>query len=164
MQHWYAVQSKPRQEALAEENLERQGYRVYCPRLRLRKLRRGQWTHSVEPLFPRYLFIRTDPEEQSLAPVRSTLGVATLVRFGHLLRPVPEEVITFLKQQEDQAAQQRIDDTWPHQPGDQVEILEGPFAGLTAIYQMPKPEDRALLLLTLLGRPNKITVDMAHIA
>ncbi|MFP4155860.1 MAG: transcription termination/antitermination NusG family protein, partial [Halothiobacillaceae bacterium] len=30
---WYVVQTKPRQERIAEENLSRQNYAVYCPRL-----------------------------------------------------------------------------------------------------------------------------------
>ena len=97
---WYAVHARPRQEAVAELNLERQGYHTYLPKIRLRKRRRDKWTKVVEPLFPRYLFIRVDPNRQSLAPVRSTLGVAGLVRFGQLLRPVPDGVIAYLKQVE----------------------------------------------------------------
>jgi len=36
--------------------------------------------NTVEPLFPRYLFIRVDPARCSTAPVRSTRGVSGLVR------------------------------------------------------------------------------------
>lgn len=48
-EHWYAVCCKPRH----EENLLRQGYRVYLPRIRNAHHRRGQWLDKVEPLFPR---------------------------------------------------------------------------------------------------------------
>ena len=165
---WYAVHARPRQEAVAELNLERQGYHTYLPKILLRKRRRDKWTRVVEPLFPRYLFIRVDPKQQSLAPVRSTLGVAALVRFGHLLRPVPDEIIACLKQAENPDTHQHHADQWPHQPGDEVRILEGPCAGLTgtfqALLQVPSGEDRALLLLDLLGRQNTITVDMDAIA
>ena len=95
------MQTKPRQEPIAEENLQRQGYDTYLPRIRLRKRKRNKWVDAVEPLFPRYLFIQVDPDQHSLAPVRSTLGVAKLVRFGQLLRPVPESVIDYIRQHED---------------------------------------------------------------
>lgn len=41
-------------------------------------------------------------------------------------------------------------------PGDKVAILSGPFAGLEAIYTMPKSADRALLLISLLGRQSEL--------
>ncbi|MEH6518284.1 MAG: transcription/translation regulatory transformer protein RfaH [Halioglobus sp.] len=158
MINWYAVQTKPRQELIAEQNLQRQGFTTYLPRIRLRKRKRDSWVDAVEPLFPRYLFIHVDPDQNSLAPVRSTLGVATLVRFGQLLRPLPDAVIHYLKQLEDPETKQRQAEVWPHQPGDTLEVLEGPFANLTGIYQMPLGEDRALLLIELLGRSNSVAV------
>ena len=164
MSNWYAVQSKPRQERIAEQNLQRQGYETYLPEISLRKRKRDKWVDAVEPLFPRYLFIRVDPDQNSLAPVRSTLGVASLVRFGQLLRPVPDAVIDYLRQLEDPETRQRQGETWPHQPGDTLEVLEGPFANLTGIYQMPLGEDRALLLIELLGRSNSVAVDKDALA
>ena len=164
MLNWYAVQTKPRQEAIAELNLERQGYQTYLPKIVLRKRRRDKWKKVVEPLFPRYLFIQVDPNVQSLSMVRSTLGVAALIRFGHLLRPVPDDIIAYLKQQEFESTGRRIDDTCPHQPGDPVQILEGPFAGLNGIFQAATGEERALVLLELLGCQKPITVPLDAIA
>ena len=164
MKEWYAVQTRPRQEATAELNLARQGYHSYLPKVLLRKRRRDKWTRVVEPLFPRYLFIQVDPSEQSLAPVRSTLGVAGLVRFGQLLRPVPDSVIEYLRQAENPDTHRQHADEWPHQPGDAVQILEGPFAGLSGIFQAATGEERAMLLIELLGRQNSITVAMDELA
>ena len=33
MARWYVTQTKARQEGVAQENLERQGYTTYCPRI-----------------------------------------------------------------------------------------------------------------------------------
>jgi len=163
VKHWYAVHSKPRQEAVAEEHLQRQGFATYLPKVRVRKRRRGKWAQVVEPLFPRYLFIQCDPTVDNTAPVRSTRGAVGLVRIGFELRPVPDEVIEYLKHCEDDADQLRHDDEWPHQAGDQVEVLEGPFAGLSGVFEMALPESRAILLLELLGRENRVTVDTASL-
>ena len=164
MKYWYAVHSKPRQEAVAEEHLRRQGFITYLPQMRVRRQRRGKWVQAVEPLFPRYLFIQCDPALDNTAPVRSTRGAVGLVRIGSELRPVPDEVIAFLKQAEDDADHTRHDDSWPHQPGDRVKVLEGPFAGFEAVFQQPLAESRAILLLELLGRATPVTVDMGSLS
>ena len=161
---WYAVQTKPRQENTAEQQLNNQGYTTYLPKILQRKRKRDQWVKAVEPLFPRYLFIQVDAEQQSLAPVRSTMGVAGLVRFGQLLRPVPDSVIAYLKQVENPATGQLQADAWPHQKGDAVQVLDGPFAGLPAIFEALTGEDRALLLIDLLGRTNTVAVDMQAVS
>jgi hypothetical protein len=81
---WYVVYTKPRQEDIALINLERQGYQCYLPKMRIERIRRKKAVVLSEPMFPRYLFIRLDSSEQgkSWSPIRSTLGVARLVRFG----------------------------------------------------------------------------------
>ena len=93
MNCWYVVFCKPRQEAVAEENLLRQSFHVYLPRIRMKQRRGGQWVDCVEVLFPRYLFIRIDPHWRSAAPVRSTRGAVGLLRFGVTPAVVPEAVI-----------------------------------------------------------------------
>ena len=47
--HWLLAYTKPRQEALAEEHLRRQGYEVLCPQLRMQKLRRRKWSWKEKP-------------------------------------------------------------------------------------------------------------------
>jgi len=162
--HWYAVQTRSRQESLAEENLQRQCYTTYLPKIRVRKCGRERWTKVVEPLFPRYLFIRVDAGQQSLSRVRSTQGVAALVRFGQVLKPVPDEEIEGLRRAENPDAHHYHAGEWPHQPGDEVRILEGPCAGLSGIFQVASGKVRALPLLEMLGRQNSVTVAMDAIA
>ena len=52
--HWYLIQTKPRQEARAEENLRRQHFECYRPH----KPPLPGDEKPGEPLFPGYLFIR----------------------------------------------------------------------------------------------------------
>ena len=81
---WYVVHTKIRQEALAMTNLNRQGFECYVPMIKMEKMRRHKATLVKEPMFPRYLFIRLDTSGSgpSWSPIRSTLGVSQLVRFG----------------------------------------------------------------------------------
>ena len=45
-----------------------------------------------------------------------------------------------------------------------MQVLEGPFAGLPAIFEALTGEDRALLLIDLLGRTNTVAVDMQAVS
>ncbi len=155
---WYAVQTKPRQEQIAEDNLQRQEYITYLPRLRTSKRRHGHWTAVTEPLFPRYLFIRLDPAEHSIAPVRSTVGVARLVKFGAELKSVPAQVIDFLKENEDPVTCEIVDNSPRFKKGARLEILDGPFQGLNGVFQLDSAEDRALVLISLLGRVSEVAI------
>ncbi|MFT5483685.1 MAG: transcriptional antiterminator RfaH [Halieaceae bacterium] len=44
-------------------------------------------------------------------------------------------------------------------PGERLEVLEGPFKGLSGIFQLDKSEDRALMLINLLGRDSEIAIE-----
>ena len=157
MSAWYAVLCKPRREALAEANLINQGYRVYLPRLATQCRRNGKWVDTLEPLFPRYLFLATGDERQGLAPVRSTLGVSGLVRFGGQPATIPETIVESLRERQDPgtgACARRN----PFQPGAPVAFRGGPFTGLDGVFDVEDGEGRVFVLLELLGKINKVKV------
>ncbi|MEP6391029.1 MAG: transcription/translation regulatory transformer protein RfaH [Halioglobus sp.] len=162
---WLAVHTKPREEATASAQLQQQGYGVFLPEITERKRRKGKWQRVRSPLFPRYLFINVDLEEQSIAPVRSTRGVIGLLRFGGEIAVLPNTVVEALQAAHEFGAEADTssEQEWPHKPGDTVEILEGPFKGLAAVYQMPKGEDRAALLLTMLGSEQTVVVERSSL-
>src|SRR5277367_5930729 len=98
MVRWYLIHTKPAQEVLAEVNLRRQGYQVYYPRLLRPSRIRGRWVDRVASLFPRYLFLNLNVGHQTLGPVRSTLGVSNIVRFGCNYAVVPDLIIENLRE------------------------------------------------------------------
>ena len=163
-ERWYAVSCKPRQETIAEENLLRQGFHVYLPRIRIRQRRRGQWLDAIEVLFPRYIFIRLDPLQRSTAPVRSTRGVVGLVRFGGQPAVVPDGIMQALKQREDAASGMHEDKRPPFSAGEVVKIVDGPLAGMEGVFTQQDGEKRVIVLLELLGKANKVRVDRDWIA
>lgn len=148
---WYLVYTKPRQETLAQENLARQGYGVYLPKLRLMRRRRGKQEAVVEPLFPRYLFIHLDTETDNWGPIRSTFGVASLVRFGAEPAQVPDAFVAHLKAQEGQEGLHE----WAEpklKVGDRVRVAEGPLKGVEGILLAKSGQERVMLLLDMLGK------------
>lgn len=82
---WYLVHTKPKQELVAVENLQRQGYNCYLPTLRQQKIQRAQLKVVSEPMFPRYVFVAGDRHFQTKGSsvIRSTIGVHEMVHFGN---------------------------------------------------------------------------------
>lgn len=157
MEQWYVIQTKPRQETIAEENLERQGYICFCPRIGVWRKFRGSRRSAVEAYFPNYVFIHLDMQSTNVAPIRSTCGVSKLVRFGNLIPAVPPALITTLRQQtgdDGLLSSEHKDFT----PGQIVRIETGPLAGISAIFEAPTGQRRAILLLQMLGKTQRITV------
>ena len=151
--------TKPRQERVALENLERQAFRCFLPMAVNPYQRRSVRNKRIEPLFPRYLFLNAVADQQSLGPVRSTRGVATLVRFGTKLARLPETVIERINQRCDPESGLVQLEPVPAQPGDRVKVFDGPLAGLEGIFRERKGEKRALLLMSMLGTESIVEVD-----
>jgi len=160
--HWYLIHTKPRQEKIALENLERQGYRSYLPLYRKEKLRQRVLIVSNEPLFPRYLFINLGDSEtdQSWRPIRSTKGVSRMVTFGNEPAKVDDALIDLLKHQEENL-QNHLEPLF--KPGELVKITEGPFAGIEGIYQMADGEQRAMVLIELLSKQVSMRIEPASL-
>lgn len=159
---WYLVYCKPRQESVARENLLRQGYETYLPVMRDVRRRKGRRVTLIAPMFPRYLFIHLNRQTDNWAPVRSTLGVVSIVRFGRMAARVPDELVKLLRSREDQQGIQILP-VEEYKPGSRVRITQGGFAGYEGIFQAATGRDRVTVLLNVLGRKARTTVDSASI-
>ncbi len=149
---WHVIHTKPKQEKRALENLQKQDFECFLPSCSIEKIRRGRIAVSSEPLFPRYLFINLK-QGTNWTPIRSTLGVQNLVKFGTEAAKVPDDLIETLRTMEDRI--QNIEPERLFSEGDKVQIISGPFAGLEGIYQMTDGETRAMVLIELLRKPAK---------
>jgi transcriptional antiterminator RfaH len=156
---WYVVCCKPRQESIAKENLQRQGFEVYLPRISTRQRKRNRWVDSIQMLFPRYLFIRADRRRQSTAAIRSTRGAVGLVRFGLEPAVVPDQVIDAIVAREDLETGLHVSTCREFQAGERVTMLEGPFAGLEGVFAREDGVERAILLVELLGKASRVRVN-----
>mgnify|MGYP000921238570 CR=1 FL=1 len=139
--HWYLVQARPRQAALAVEHLERQGYCVFHPRLHVEQLRRGRPVVVAQALFPDYLFIRLQAGVDNFGPVRSTRGVAQLVGFGTV--PVPFDAALVESLRRHLAAADGV----PGEP--RAAVPAGTVQGEAATGEAPAPDPGVAALLGL---------------
>ena len=158
MKSWYLIQAKPKAEQTAKENLERQGYQTYLPLILGRAKKSGKTIKSVQAMFPRYLFIQLSDQTDDWGPIRSTLGVSTLVRFGMSPAKVPEKLIEALKKSENPQGIHEFSQK-PLSPGDKVLIVEGPFEGYEATLFSQKSVDRVIVLLKIAENYVKVKLE-----
>jgi transcriptional antiterminator RfaH len=159
MRRWYLIYTKPASEALALENLARQRYEAYMPRLLQTVRRGGRRFERTGPLFPRYLFLRLNEGEQALGPVTSTVGVRGVVRFGNRYTIVPDHVVRDLQQRADPVTGlHRLNCGAKLRPGAAVRIRLGPFDGLEGVFERDAGAERVFVLLRLLGHETAVCV------
>ncbi|HEY1057342.1 MAG TPA: transcriptional activator RfaH [Limnobacter sp.] len=164
MAQWYVMYTKPRQEALAVENLERQHYRVFYPQASLRKRRSSGVVEVVESLFPRYLFVRLESGVDDFSKLRSTKGCIDLVKFGGKAAPVPDALVDWIQRQLAEDGLIHLENMGnPHEVGSRVRVAEGPFEGLMATIAQHKGADRVLVLLNVLGAERRVVLSTTHL-
>src|SRR5690606_14890062 len=167
--NWYVVYTKPRQEAVAEFNLQRQSFETYLPLFKVIKKQAGQPGHknvdvpaaeastAYEPMFPRYLFFKPANQKQSVAAARSSRGVSSLVTFGTELAVVPPEVMQAIKDMEAQRNNADISSISPFQPGRRVRLRNTALDGIEGVVQAVGAE-RVVLLMHILGQQKTLKV------
>ncbi|WP_432697782.1 transcription/translation regulatory transformer protein RfaH [Marinobacterium sp. YM272] len=157
--NWYVVQAKPGQTARAQQELENQGFDLFVPWISVEKVKRGKRVTEEEPLFPGYLFIWLSEMESNWRPIRSTRGVARIITFGNKPAIVPAQVVEALR------SKLRCDKEPEHrlEKEQKIEITEGPFRGLEAVFMQYDGEQRAFVLLELLGKWQRLSVDLGVI-
>ena len=143
---WYLIHCKPREDERALEHLERQGFECFRPARKIERRRDGRKYTTADPLFPRYLFIHLDSVNDNWYPISSTRGVIRIVWFNEHPLPVRDEVIEGIRIRLGGANL-----TEPYlKPGERVQITEGAFKQLEAIFLTNDGDERVVLLLNIL--------------
>ena len=155
--NWYLVQCKPRECFRALENLQNQAFEAFLPTLSREVLRRGKRETILEPLFPHYLFVRLSDVADNWAPLRSTRGVARVVRFGDTPLSVPDDIVSALQEPVPTQPQALFE------AGDKVQITEGALAGLEAIFAATDGDERVVLLIKLLHQQQTVRVPLSQV-
>src|SRR5262245_18125368 len=161
---WYVVQTQANAESKAVLHLARQGFATYLPRYLKRRRHARRVDIVAAPLFPRYLFVEIDTTLQRWRSIYSTVGVSRLVSNGDYPVSVPDDVLGLLKCRENISGFVQLDHRPKFRTGDKIRILEGAFYDCLGIYDGMSDRDRVAVLLDLLGRKVRISVDAEAIA
>ncbi|MFQ5668318.1 MAG: transcription termination/antitermination protein NusG [Candidatus Binatia bacterium] len=158
---WYAVQTQPRREEVAETHLRRLCAQVCCPRYRQRVILHGYRREVARPLFPGYLFAAFDWARVFRA-VHYAHGVRCVVTFGGKPAEVPATVLASLEARMTNGYV--VVQPAPLKDGQRVEIIAGPFKGFTGVFDAHRSSaERVAILLDTLKYNARMMVDRAAI-
>ena len=148
MKNWYLIKTKARQEKIAKQNLENQGYRTFSPIANINN------QHIF--LFPGYLFVQLNEKTQNWSPINSTKGVSHFIKFGLNFAKVPTSVIEFIKTNQ-HITTEKFKNINNFKPGDKIQISDGAFKNCVAIFKCYKADERVILLMNLLGHEQSLS-------
>lgn len=156
--HWHAATTKPLQEVRAERELRKQGFRVYSPRVRVRRA----GGYRIQPYLRGYVLVQFDAERDWWWPsICHTRGVGRLLMMGErpsrIRRGVVERLIAEIG--DDFAVDERKIDELILRPGDLVDVFGW---GSGVVISSSHDRIRLMLETAVLGRRD-VTVDQRFV-
>jgi transcription elongation factor/antiterminator RfaH len=154
---WYVLHTRSRHEGVAHESLQKKSLEVFLPRVKVRSARRDRKAMIHIPLFPGYLFIRTDLQPRTHVDILKTAGVVRLIGSSQGPVPVPAETIRSLMIMV--ASEKPIATGSKLRPGDRVMVVQGPFAGVTGFFARYRNQGRVIVNIEALGQYAAVEVN-----
>lgn len=153
---WYALQHKPAQGDRALQHLQNQDIACFYPKISVERIKGGKRSKKLEPLFPGYMFVNLEQSDPLWSKLRSTRGVLRIVGFANKPAPISDAVIQHVKESLDSVAEQG-----GIKAGQAVQLNEGPFEGINAIFQSYDGEARAIVLINFMQKQQVVSVPVS---
>jgi transcription antitermination factor NusG len=156
---WYAVYTKFQHDKSAAALLERKDFEVFFPVYRAVHRWKDRNQIVVLPLFPCYLFLRTELVRKT--DILRTAGVRWIVENAGHACVVPDSEIESV--QKICAAATRVQ---PHpflRQGDLVRICRGPLLGMEGYFVRSKNQYRVVVSIDLLQKSVAVEVDLGDV-
>lgn len=161
MKSWYAFYVRPRAEKKVASLLEKEGTEHFLPlRRTLRRWSdRKKWVNL--PLIPGYCFVHI--EENQIVNILQTNHVLSVVRFNSRPAIVKDIHIDFLKRLLNQnEIDFNIASSIP-EPGQEVEIIAGPFIGFKAEMVRINRKSKIILRLEQIGNAFMLEIPLTDV-
>ncbi|MDP8976292.1 MAG: transcription termination/antitermination protein NusG [Actinomycetota bacterium] len=155
------------QSRISSMNMEERIYEVTIPLEDVIEFKNGKKVVVQKKVFPGYLLVRCELDDDSWYVVRNTPGVTGFV--GHGAKPVPlsrKDVETFLGVKEHGVEVTKK--TRPAQAfeiGETVRVREGPFADFTGqIAEVNEDQLKLKVLVNIFGRETPVELEFSQVA
>jgi transcription elongation factor/antiterminator RfaH len=149
-QLWYVLHTKSRFENVVNDGLTRKQIEVFLPKMTVRSKRRDRKAMIRVPLFPGYVFVKTDLHPQHHLEIVKTAGAVRLIGSKQGPVPVPDETLASLKIMV--STDLPVNTGNRLQKGDRVMVVSGPFAGVTGTFVRYGGQGRVIVNIEALGQ------------
>lgn len=154
--HWYVFYTKARWEKKTKQNLEKFGFEVFLPTIKVMR----QWSDrkkKVEvPLFNSYIFV--NEEEHRIIEVLNIPGVSWNIRHNGKPAYLREEELNLIKRITESGYAVEAEGYEELEKGDDVEIIDGPLKGFKGIIDK-SVEENFRVIIPSIGQAVKVQID-----
>ena len=152
---------------IASMNMEERIYEVVIPLEEVVEIKNGKKVVVQKKVFPGYLMVRLELDDDSWYVVRNTPGVTGFVGSG--AKPTPlsrrevENILVIKVEGEEPIRKSKP--RMEHEVGESVRVKEGPFADFTGtIAEINDVQLKLKVLVNIFGRETPVELDFAQVA
>ena len=144
------MHTKSRFENVVHEGLAKKSLDVFLPKILVKSRRRDRKMMIRVPLFPGYIFVKTDLTPNEHLGILKTVGVVRMI--GNKGGPVsvPEQDIASLRIMVE--TDQPIETGTRFKKGDRVVVVHGPFIGVKGTFYRYRGQGRVIVNIDALGQ------------
>ena len=146
---WFIAQIKPNSYNSAIQNLERQGFETFLPKMKITQRQKNKFIVKNVYVFPGYMFVCFDPRIITWTKINSTYGVSKILAFNNKPAEISFNLISELKTRYE--INSNLGQKEKLQKGDYIKFYAGPFADLIAKVESVDENNRIWILLEAMG-------------
>lgn len=150
------------QERVKQMNMDALFGQVLIPTESVLEMKAGQRRTTTRKFYPGYIFVQMDLNEQTYHLVKNTPKITGFLGGTNPL-PVPEKDIATINSQMSEGAvkpKPRIS----FEEGENVRVIEGPFANFSGIVEEVKAEKQKVrVLVSIFGRATPVELDFSQV-
>jgi transcriptional antiterminator NusG len=158
---WYALHTKSRAESVVHDGLLKKSVEVFLPKILVASKRKDRKKMIRIPLFPGYIFVRSDLSATHHLEIVKTAGAVKLLGSHQGPISVPEDAIASLKIMV--STEQPISTGYQFNRGDRVIVVSGPFTGVTGIFERYGSQGRIVVFIEAMGQFAAVEVDLEDV-
>ena len=169
---WYVVHTYAGFENKVRENLEQtirtnslqdQIAQVLIPTEEVVQIRDGRRNISTQKIFPGYVIVEMDLNDETWSIVKNTPGVTGFVGPGREPLPLsPDEVETIMAHMS--ATDEKPRPKIVFEVGERVKVIEGPFYNFSGyVAEMNEERGRLKVMVDILGRSTPVELDFLQV-
>lgn len=154
---WYVLHTKSRSEKVVNDILQKKSIEAFLPTAHVRSKRKDRRVMLDLPLFPGYIFVRTNLYTEGYLSILKTPGAVRLI--GNKDGPVPvgQPIIESLRIMVNSG--ESILTGLEFRRGEKIIVVNGPFTGVTGVFFTYKGQGRVVVHIDILGQSASVEVD-----
>ena len=146
---WCIAQIKPNSYCYAIQNLERQGFETFLPKIKITQRKENKFVVKNVYVFPGYMFVCFDPHTISWTKINSTYGVSKILTFSNKPAEISSDLILELKNRYEINSNLMSKENL--RKGDCIKFFSGPFTDLIGKIESIDENKRIWVLLEAMG-------------